>query len=86
MTEPEYATSYEPDKAPLIYALKKKGFKGSFFDWMKEDVSHSLLIIVYRSGCLLILWCLQAERREVRSLVIDLWISTSCSSRIIIVL
>ncbi|KAH7923036.1 S-adenosyl-L-methionine-dependent methyltransferase [Leucogyrophana mollusca] len=37
LTEPEYATSYDPDKAPLIYALKKKGLKGSFFDWMKED-------------------------------------------------
>ncbi|KAF9218493.1 S-adenosyl-L-methionine-dependent methyltransferase [Gyrodon lividus] len=40
MTEPEYATSYDPDKAPLIYALKKKGLKGSFFDWMKEDVER----------------------------------------------
>ena len=44
MTEPEYATSYDPDKAPLIYALKKKGFKGSFFDWMKQDVSRFLEI------------------------------------------
>ena len=43
MTEPEYAASYDPDKAPLIYALKKKGFKGSFFDWMREDVSRLLL-------------------------------------------
>ncbi|KIJ04711.1 hypothetical protein PAXINDRAFT_159279, partial [Paxillus involutus ATCC 200175] len=40
MTESEYATSYEPDKAPLIYALKKKGLKGSFFDWMKEDAKR----------------------------------------------
>ncbi|KAF8548625.1 S-adenosyl-L-methionine-dependent methyltransferase [Imleria badia] len=40
MTEPEYAASYEPDKAPLIYALKKKGFEGSFFDWMKEDAER----------------------------------------------
>ncbi|KIJ64097.1 hypothetical protein HYDPIDRAFT_28987 [Hydnomerulius pinastri MD-312] len=40
MTEPDYASSYEPDKAPLIYALKKKGLKGSFFDWMKEDAER----------------------------------------------
>ncbi|KAG9311301.1 O-methyltransferase-domain-containing protein [Chiua virens] len=33
----EWATSYHPDKAPLIYALEKKGFKGSFFDWIKQD-------------------------------------------------
>lgn len=39
LTEPEYATSYDPDKAPVIYALKKSGFKGSFFDWMRQDVS-----------------------------------------------
>lgn len=51
MTEPEYATSYEPDKAPLIYALKKKGFKGSFFDWMKEDVSRSLIIFYRLAVC-----------------------------------
>ncbi|KAF9235942.1 S-adenosyl-L-methionine-dependent methyltransferase [Melanogaster broomeanus] len=44
MTEPEYATSYEPDKAPLIYALKRKGLKGSFFDWMKEDNYHRAMI------------------------------------------
>ncbi|KAG6372999.1 S-adenosyl-L-methionine-dependent methyltransferase [Boletus reticuloceps] len=37
MTEPEYATSYAPDKAPLIYALEKKGFEGNFFDWVKEN-------------------------------------------------
>ncbi|KAH7908714.1 S-adenosyl-L-methionine-dependent methyltransferase [Hygrophoropsis aurantiaca] len=37
LTEPDYAASYDPDKAPLIYALKQKGLKGSFFDWMKED-------------------------------------------------
>ena len=40
MTEPEYATSYEPDKSPLMHALKKTGFKGNYFDWMKQDVSR----------------------------------------------
>lgn len=40
LTEPEYATSYEPDKAPMIYVLKQKGLKGSFFDWMKADVKR----------------------------------------------
>ncbi|KAG6376601.1 S-adenosyl-L-methionine-dependent methyltransferase [Boletus reticuloceps] len=44
MREPEYATSYDPDKAPLIYALKKKGFKGSFFDWMKVDNYHRAMV------------------------------------------
>lgn len=38
MTQPGYATSYEPEKAPLIYALKKSGFDGNFFDWVKQDV------------------------------------------------
>ncbi|KAH7890353.1 S-adenosyl-L-methionine-dependent methyltransferase [Phlebopus sp. FC_14] len=37
MTEPDYAWSYEPDKAPVIYALRKQGVEGSFFDWMKAD-------------------------------------------------
>ncbi|KAH7909765.1 S-adenosyl-L-methionine-dependent methyltransferase [Hygrophoropsis aurantiaca] len=36
LVDPEYATSYEPDKAPLIYVLKQKGL-ASFFDWIKED-------------------------------------------------
>ncbi|KAF8128344.1 S-adenosyl-L-methionine-dependent methyltransferase [Boletus edulis] len=40
MREPEYATSYDPDKSPLVYALKKKGFKGTFFDWMKVDAER----------------------------------------------
>lgn len=40
MTYPEYATSYHPEKSPLMYALNKKGIKGNFFDWLKEDVSH----------------------------------------------
>ncbi|KAI6157185.1 O-methyltransferase-domain-containing protein [Pisolithus tinctorius] len=39
LTEPEYAMSYEPDKAPMIYVLKRKGLKGSFFDWMKADLT-----------------------------------------------
>ncbi|KAF9236989.1 O-methyltransferase-domain-containing protein [Melanogaster broomeanus] len=38
MTEPEYATSYELDKAPLSYALKKMGYNGNLFDWINEDV------------------------------------------------
>ncbi|KAF9245410.1 S-adenosyl-L-methionine-dependent methyltransferase [Melanogaster broomeanus] len=38
MTEPEYATSYERDKAPLSYALKKKGYNGNIFDWINENV------------------------------------------------
>lgn len=54
MTEPEYAMSYEPDKAPLIYALKKKGFKGDFFDWLKGDVRRCRLIILCCFGHLLI--------------------------------
>ncbi|KAI6121174.1 S-adenosyl-L-methionine-dependent methyltransferase [Pisolithus sp. B1] len=37
LTDPEYATSYEPDKAPMNYVLKQKGLKGNFFDWMKAD-------------------------------------------------
>lgn len=40
MTEPDYATSYDPDKAPVIYALSQKGFKGGWFDWLKQDVSQ----------------------------------------------
>lgn len=40
LTDPEYATSYEPDKAPMIYVLKQKGLKGSFFDWMKADAKR----------------------------------------------
>ncbi|KIO11687.1 hypothetical protein M404DRAFT_20303 [Pisolithus tinctorius Marx 270] len=40
LTEPEYAMSYEPDKAPMIYVLKRKGLKGSFFDWMKADAKR----------------------------------------------
>ncbi|KAG8221630.1 S-adenosyl-L-methionine-dependent methyltransferase [Butyriboletus roseoflavus] len=40
MTEPEYATSYDPEKAPLIYALKQKGFEGGWFDWMRQDNYH----------------------------------------------
>jgi hypothetical protein len=37
MTEPDYAWSHESDKAPMIYALRKQGIKGNFFDWMKAD-------------------------------------------------
>ncbi|KAF8840189.1 S-adenosyl-L-methionine-dependent methyltransferase [Paxillus ammoniavirescens] len=37
MTEPDYAWSHGPDKAPMIYALRKQGIKGNFFDWMKAD-------------------------------------------------
>ncbi|KAI6000906.1 S-adenosyl-L-methionine-dependent methyltransferase [Pisolithus albus] len=44
LTDPEYATSYEPDKAPMIYVLKQKGLKGSFFDWMKADDYHRAMI------------------------------------------
>ncbi|KAF8443681.1 S-adenosyl-L-methionine-dependent methyltransferase [Boletus edulis BED1] len=44
MREPEYATSYDPDKSPLVYALKKKGFKGTFFDWMKVDNYHRAMV------------------------------------------
>ncbi|KAH7890352.1 S-adenosyl-L-methionine-dependent methyltransferase [Phlebopus sp. FC_14] len=40
LVEDEYATSYDPDRSPLIYALKKKGLEGSFFDWMKEDAER----------------------------------------------
>lgn len=40
LTEPEYAMSYEPDKAPMIYVLKRKGLKGSFFGWMKADAKR----------------------------------------------
>jgi len=32
MIEPDYATSYDPGMSPLMYALKKKGFKGVYFD------------------------------------------------------
>ncbi|KAF8443900.1 hypothetical protein L210DRAFT_826283, partial [Boletus edulis BED1] len=34
MIEPEYATSYAPNNAPLIYPLEKKGFESNFFDWV----------------------------------------------------
>ncbi|KAI5988147.1 S-adenosyl-L-methionine-dependent methyltransferase [Pisolithus albus] len=44
LTDPEYATSYEPDKAPMIYVLKQKGLKGSLFDWMKADEYHRAMI------------------------------------------
>ncbi|KAF8132414.1 hypothetical protein EV363DRAFT_1328337 [Boletus edulis] len=37
MIEPEYATSYAPNNAPLIYPLEKKGFESNFFDWVKEN-------------------------------------------------
>ncbi|KAF9236987.1 O-methyltransferase-domain-containing protein [Melanogaster broomeanus] len=40
MTEPEYATSYELDKAPLSYALKMKGHSGNLFDLLNEDVGR----------------------------------------------
>jgi len=40
MTEPEYATSYHPEKSPLMYALNKKGIKGNYFDWLKEDTER----------------------------------------------
>ncbi|KAI6157168.1 S-adenosyl-L-methionine-dependent methyltransferase [Pisolithus tinctorius] len=44
LTESEYAMPYEPDKAPMIYVLKQKGLKGSFFDWMKADNYHRAMI------------------------------------------
>jgi len=37
MVDPEYATSYHPDKSPLIYALKKKGIEGGYFDFLNQD-------------------------------------------------
>ncbi|EGN97119.1 hypothetical protein SERLA73DRAFT_92093 [Serpula lacrymans var. lacrymans S7.3] len=37
LVDPDFAASYEPDKAPLIYALRKRNIQGSFFDWMRED-------------------------------------------------
>ncbi|KAF9235020.1 S-adenosyl-L-methionine-dependent methyltransferase [Melanogaster broomeanus] len=38
MTDPEYAMSYALDKAPLGYALKKKGKTWNIFDWLNEDI------------------------------------------------
>ncbi|KAF9232207.1 S-adenosyl-L-methionine-dependent methyltransferase [Melanogaster broomeanus] len=61
MTEPDYATSYEPDKAPLIYALKKNGLKGNFFDWLKEDAErrenyhHAMIGVGHIMGSLSVL-------------------------------
>ncbi|KIJ64096.1 hypothetical protein HYDPIDRAFT_168169 [Hydnomerulius pinastri MD-312] len=37
MTEPDYAWSYEPNDAPLIYAFRKQGLEGNFFEWMEAD-------------------------------------------------
>ncbi|KAG9311288.1 hypothetical protein JVU11DRAFT_8376 [Chiua virens] len=37
MSEPDWAESYHPDKAPLMHALEKKGIKGDFFDWIRQD-------------------------------------------------
>ena len=45
MTEPEYATSCEPDKSPFMYALKKTGFKGDISEWIRQDVCHLLLTV-----------------------------------------
>ncbi|KAG9311544.1 S-adenosyl-L-methionine-dependent methyltransferase [Chiua virens] len=36
MTEPQYATSYAPEKSPLMYALNQRGVTGNFFDWLRE--------------------------------------------------
>jgi len=37
LTQPEYATSNHPEKAPIIYALRKKGIKGNYFDVLKQN-------------------------------------------------
>ncbi|KAH0826050.1 S-adenosyl-L-methionine-dependent methyltransferase [Lanmaoa asiatica] len=56
LTEPEYATSYDPEKAPVIYAINRKGFKGGWFDWMKQDNYHRAMIgINYIMGSLSVL-------------------------------
>lgn len=37
LTLPDYARSYDPERSPLILALRNEGKKESFFEWMKED-------------------------------------------------
>ncbi|OJA11683.1 hypothetical protein AZE42_10533 [Rhizopogon vesiculosus] len=37
MTDPEYARSHEVDKAPRVFAFRKDGMKGNYWEMMKND-------------------------------------------------
>ncbi|EIW80747.1 S-adenosyl-L-methionine-dependent methyltransferase [Coniophora puteana RWD-64-598 SS2] len=39
---PEQGPSYDPAHAPVMFANNRDGITGTFFDWMREDVSHML--------------------------------------------
>ena len=36
---PEQGYSYDPAHAPVMFANNRDGITGTFFDWMREDVS-----------------------------------------------